>query len=115
MFNKFEQIGHLTADVIMRYTPQGTAVAEFTLATNYKYGDTEETLFMPCVIMGKFAEAVGPYLLKGGLVFAEGRLREEKWTKDGQEHRRMKTMVSNLKLLGKSTSKPTEKTEQEAF
>jgi single-strand DNA-binding protein len=105
MFNRFENIGRLTADGNLKYLANGTPVAEFTVASNFKYGDSDEVLFMKCVYFGKGAEAVSPYLTKGTLVFTEGRLKEEKWDKDGVSHKDVKNIVSNVRLI--STPKET--------
>jgi len=109
LYNQFIGIGHLVADAMLRYLPSGTAISDFKIAMNYKYGEKDEVLFMPCTLFGKFAEAVSPYLNKGGLVMVEGRLKEERWQSDGREVRMIKVIVSNLKLLSKNTEKTSDK------
>ncbi|MBS1113786.1 MAG: single-strand binding protein family, partial [Nitrospirae bacterium] len=69
MYNKIILIGNLTKDPELRYTPQGTPVASFRLAVNYKYKQSDEmkqeTMFIDNVIFGKQAESCSKYLNKG--------------------------------------------------
>lgn len=119
MYNKIAVIGHLTSDATLRYTPSGMGVADFGIAANYKYKDAEETLFLGCVLLGKIAESLVQYLNKGVLVYLEGRLREEKWEKDGKTNKKMMVVVQTVKLLSKSTqaakTPPKEESELEPF
>ncbi|MBU1067331.1 single-stranded DNA-binding protein [Patescibacteria group bacterium] len=110
MYNKVTIIGHLTCDATLRYTPGGIGVSDFGIAANYKYKDTEETLFLGCVLLGKIAESLTQYLTKGILVYLEGRLREEKWEKDGRTNKKMMVVVQTVKLLGNKV-KPTQTTQ----
>src|SRR4030043_168251 len=87
MYNKIILIGNLTKDPELRYTPQGTPVASFRLAVNYRYkqsasgGDDlkQETMFIDNVVFGKQAESCSKYLNKGSSVLVEGRLQERRW------------------------------------
>lgn len=103
MYNKVILIGNLTKDPEVKYTPGGTAVANFTLAVNSKFKaqgeQKEDVLFMRCVVFGKAAESCGQYLSKGSKALTEGRLRERKWESDGQEHRVMELLVDNVRFL----------------
>ena len=81
--NKVLLIGRLGADPEIRYTNDGTAVANFRLATNrpVKRGDQweEETDWHRVVVWGRQAEVCSQYLGKGRLVFVEGSLRTRSW------------------------------------
>ena len=106
MYNKIILIGNLTKDPELRYTPQGTAVASFTLAVNSriksKDESKEEVLFMDVVVWGKQGEVVSQYLSKGRQALVEGRLRERKWEgQDGQQKRRMEVVADSVRFLGK--------------
>jgi single-strand DNA-binding protein len=83
MYNKVILIGNLTKDPELRYTPQGTPVSTFRLATNYRYkhGDDmkQETTFIDIVVFGKQAESCSQYLNKGSSALVEGRLQERRW------------------------------------
>lgn len=87
--NEVRLIGHMGSTAEVRYTPDGTAVASFPLATskrvkNKKTGEYEpRTEWHRAVAWGKNAEFVGEYLGKGSYVYIEGELRTREWEKDG--------------------------------
>ncbi|HID94843.1 MAG TPA: single-stranded DNA-binding protein [Candidatus Latescibacteria bacterium] len=78
-------IGHLGADPELRYTPSGTAVANFRVATNEVITDKttgekqERTEWHRIVVFGRTAETCGEYLKKGSHVYIEGRLQTRSW------------------------------------
>ena len=100
--------GNLTKDVELRHTPGGTPIATISLAVNskYKQGDEmkEEVLFINCVVFGRQAESCGQYLSKGNPVLVEGRLRENKWEKDGVQKSRCEVITSTVRFLPKKQS-----------
>lgn len=89
-------IGNLTRDPELRYTPQGSAVCSFGLATNREWnvdGQKKEAAdFHNVVAWGKLGELCGQLLVKGTKVYVEGRLQTREWTNDGGE-KRYKTEV----------------------
>src|SRR3989339_1679534 len=104
--NKVMLIGNLTRDVEVRYTPSGTAVATFGLATNRSWstGDgaerQEETQFHRIVAWSKLAEICGQLLFKGRQVFIEGRLQTRKFTgQDGQQREITEIVAENMMIL----------------
>jgi single-strand DNA-binding protein len=83
-YNKVLLMGNLTKDPELRYTPQGTAVANLRLAVNRKYRTKdqelkEEVCFITAVVWNKQAETCNQYLHKGSSVFVEGRLQSRNW------------------------------------
>jgi len=83
-FNKVLLMGNLTKDPELRYTPQGTAVANLRLAVNRKFHTKtqelkEEVCFVTCVVWNKQAETCNQYLHKGSPIFIEGRLQSRSW------------------------------------
>lgn len=82
--NHITLIGRLTKDPELSYTPQGVAVARFTLAvdrnTKPNAQGEKETDFIPCIAWRHSAEFAANYLGKGRLVAVEGRLQIRKWT-----------------------------------
>jgi len=99
-------IGNLTRDVEVRYTPSGTAVATFGLATNRSWstGDgaerQEETQFHRIVAWSKLAEICGQLLFKGRKVFIEGRLQTRKFTgQDGMQREITEIVAENMMVL----------------
>lgn len=85
-------VGNLTADPELRYTPNGSAVANFTIAStprtyNKQQGEyvDGETLFMRCSLWNKQAENLAESLHSGQRVIAQGRLKQRNFeTKDGE-------------------------------
>jgi single-strand DNA-binding protein len=106
--NKVFLIGNLTRDPELRYTPSGTAVAQFGLATNRRWKDRssgemrEETTFVDVEVWGRQAELAGQYLAKGRPLFIEGRLRLDQWEdrNTGQKRSRLKVVGERFQFLG---------------
>ncbi len=105
-FNKVIIVGHLGRDQEMRYTPQGTAVSNFSIATTEKRKDRsgemqEITTWFRVSVWGKQAESISQYLLKGRQVYVEGRLRTEEYTdRDGNKRISLEVTASDVQLLG---------------
>jgi single-strand DNA-binding protein len=104
--NKTLLIGNLTRDVDLRYTPSGTAVANFGLAINRTYTNSdgekvEDPCFVEVVAWNRLAEVSGEYLAKGRPVFIEGRLQMDSWEQeDGQKRSKLKVIAQNIQFLG---------------
>lgn len=106
-FNKVMLMGNLTRDPEVRYTPKGTAVASFGLATNRKWtGEDgqqhEEATFVEIDLWSRQAEIAQQYLHKGSPVFIEGRLKYDQWDdkQSGQKRSKLKVVGERIQLLG---------------
>jgi len=98
MLNNVVLIGRLTADPELRYTPNGNAVSNFSLAVN-RYKDNEADFF-DIACWQKTAEAVAENLEKGRLVAVSGELRQERWVADdGQNRSKVKVNAQQVKFL----------------
>lgn len=103
--NRVQLIGNLTRDPELRYTPSGTAVCSFGLATNRSWTtDTgekrEETEFHRIVSWNKLAELCSQFLTKGRKVYVEGRLATRSWTsQDGQQRSATEVVIDDMILL----------------
>jgi single-strand DNA-binding protein len=103
--NKAMIIGNLGRDPEMRYTPNGQAVTQFTVAVNRNYKDAsgewkEETEWFRVVAWGPLAERTAEYLRKGRKVYVEGRLQTRTWDdKDGQKHYTTELVASTVTAL----------------
>jgi len=103
--NKVLLIGNLTRDPEMRYTPQGTAVCTFGIATNRTWvtdqGDKkEETEFHRIVAWNKLAELCSQLLFKGRRIYVEGRLQTRQWTgQDGQSRQATEIVIEDMIIL----------------
>jgi single-strand DNA-binding protein len=89
--NKVIIVGNLGQDPEVRYTPNGKAVANITIATSESWKDQsgqlqEKTEWHKVSMFGKLAEIAGEYLRKGSQVYIEGKLQTRKWqNKEGQD------------------------------
>jgi single-strand DNA-binding protein len=99
-------IGNLTRDPNLRFTPNGTAVCSFGLATNRSWtssdsGEKQERVdFHNVVAWGKLAEICGQLLHKGDKIYVEGRIQTRDWkTEDGAERRITEIVIDNMMLL----------------
>jgi single-strand DNA-binding protein len=103
-FNRVILVGNLTRDPELRYIPSGTAVSDIGLAVNdrIKRGDqwVEEPVFVDVTLWGRTAEIANEYLSKGSPVLIEGRLKLDRWEKDGQKHSKLKVIGERLQMLG---------------
>ncbi|MEZ4504093.1 MAG: single-stranded DNA-binding protein [Dehalococcoidia bacterium] len=112
MLNKCMVIGHLGADPEMRYTANGDAVTNFSVATSRQYTTTsgerrEETEWFRVVAWRRLAETCAQYLSKGRLVYVEGRLQTRSWEgQDGQKRYMTELIAEQVKFLGGRDSQP---------
>lgn len=107
-WNRVELIGNLTRDPEVRYTPNGAAVATFSIATNRTYvsdGEKKEEVdFHRCVAWNKLAELCQQLLKKGNRVFVSGRLQNRSWEAEGGQTRNITEIVVEDMLLLTSRS-----------
>ena len=107
-YNKITLIGRLTRDIDLKYTTTGTAIATVSLASNrsVKKQDNWETevSYFDANIYGRMAENLKPYLIKGKMILIAGRLKQDRWEKDGQKFSRIKIEVEEVQLLGGNSS-----------
>ena len=103
MLNRVVLIGRLTKDPELRYTPNGVAVASFTLAVerNFKNANGErEADFIPCVVYRQLAELCSNYLDKGKLAAVDGRLQVRTYdAQDGQRRWVYEVVAENVRFL----------------
>lgn len=103
--NKVILIGNLGKDPEVKYTPQGTAVARLTVATNERFKDKsgewqDRTEWHNVVLWQRLAEIAGEYLKKGGKVYIEGRLQTRSWDdKQTNQKKYMTEVVANDLVL----------------
>jgi single-strand DNA-binding protein len=103
-FNRVILVGNLTRDPELRYIPSGTAVTDIGLAVNdrIKRGDqwVDEATFIDITLWGRTAEIVNEYCSKGSPILIEGRLKLDRWEKEGQKHSKLKVVGDRIQLLG---------------
>jgi single-strand DNA-binding protein len=119
MYSKLMILGRCTTPEL-RYTPQGTAVATFSVAPSSKYKSGEEwkeqTTWFRVTVCGKQSEAVNQYLTKGSKVFVEGTLTPDEsgspkiWTdKEGKPRASFEVRADVVKFLDSKSDKKEEK------
>ena len=103
--NKVELIGNLTRDPELKYTPQGTAVCTFSIATNRQWKtesgeNKEDAEFHRIVAWNKLAEICANLLQKGRKVYVEGRLQTRSWqAQDGAQRQTTEVVINDMIIL----------------
>ena len=98
--NKAMFIGNLGADVELKFTANGKAIAGFRLAVSNGYGEKETVEWVSVVVWDKLAENCAQYLHKGSLCYVEGRLQTRSWEgQDGQRRYRTEVIANDVQFL----------------
>lgn len=90
----------------MRYTANGNAVTNFTVATDSGFGDKKETEWFSVVAWNKTAEACAQYLDKGSLVYVEGRMQTRSWDSNGEKKYRTELVAERVQFLDSKNARP---------
>lgn len=112
MLNKVMLIGRLGKDPEMRYTPQGSPVTTFSLATERSWRDGDgqlhkETEWHSVVVWNKLAELCHEHLRRGSRIYVEGRLHTRKWDDDQQAtHSRIEVIAEDVIFLERQRAAP---------
>ncbi len=112
--NKVILIGNLGKDPEVRHTPNGTAVANFPIATNEAWNNREgqreeRTEWHRVVAFGRLAEICGQYLKKGKQVYIEGRLQTRSWDdRDGNKRYTTEIVAGTMTMLGRAGEGPSD-------
>lgn len=106
-FNQVVLMGHLARDPELRYTPQGVAVSDFTVATNRKFTRSngekaEEVAFVDVTVWNKLAEICAEFLKKGRAVLVSGRLVQDRWEDEttGQKRSKLRVVGDTVQFIG---------------
>ena len=103
--NKFIGIGNLGRDPELRTTAEGTSVANIAIAITEKYKDKhgvqkEVTEWVNIAFFGRLAEVVAQYLHKGSKIYVEGKLKTDKYEKNGEVRYSTKIIGERMDMLG---------------
>jgi single-strand DNA-binding protein len=110
--NKVMLTGYLGADPEMRYTPQGSAVTQFRVASSRRWKsadgvDHDDTEWFRVVAWERLGEICNQYLTKGTRVYVEGRLQTRKWQdKEGQDRYTTEVIASDMIILSSKQDRP---------
>ena len=102
--NRITVIGNLGVDPEMRYTAQGVAVTNFSIAVNYRRTDAsgerqEETEWFRVEAWRQLAELCNQYLIKGRRAYVEGRFRSREWQGNDGQTRRSNEIIADRVLF----------------
>ena len=121
-YNKITIIGNLGRDPELRYTPQGDAVCDFSVAVNDRKRDKagewqDVTTWFKVTLWGKKAESASKYLTKGRKAYVEGRLQMEEWTdRDGNTRHTLAIQGSEVQFLdGRGESGDSESSAENSY
>lgn len=118
--NEWKGIGNITRDIDVRYTPSGSAIANFSIACNDSYKDknsgeqVDATEFVNIVAFGKLAEIIGEYMKKGSKIYISGKLTTSKYEKEGQTHYSTKIKAEDMLMLDSRDSAPSNYSQPQA-
>jgi len=104
--NRFTGIGTLGRDPEVRYMPSGSAVTSFSIAINEKWKDKqsgeqkESTEWVNVTAFNRLAEICRDYLKKGSQVYIEGKLKTDKYQKDGVDVYSTKVIIHTMQMIG---------------
>ena len=120
--NKVILIGRLGRDPEVRYTPSGTAVANFSIATSEEWKDKntgekqERTEWHKIVAWRRLGEICGEYLHKGSQVYIEGRLQTKSWEdRDGNTRYTTEVVALNMQMLDSQSKEGKAESTEERF
>ena len=98
--NKCILIGHLGADPEVRYSADGLAIANFSVATNEGSGEKKRTEWHRCVAFKRSAELISEHLRKGSSIALEGRIQTRSYEKDGIKRYTTEIVVDRFEFVG---------------
>lgn len=99
MVNKAIIVGRLGRDPELKYTTDGVAICNFSVATTEKWKDNEKTEWHRVVCFKRTAELCGEYLTKGSLAYIEGKLQTREWEKEGEKRYTTEIVAFQVKFL----------------
>lgn len=105
-------MGNLGRDPELRYTPQGTPVCTFSMATNDRRKDRngemqDQTTWFRVTLWDRKAETASQYLHKGKSVYIEGRLRVDEYTdRDGKSRYSLEVTATDMQFIGSKQDEP---------
>ena len=110
--------GRLTKNPELRFTPSGTPVCNFTLASNRHYNQgeekKEEAVFLDVSVFGKQAESTTKYLEQGQAVTVTGRIQQRRW-QDRDQQTQTRTEIVATEVVFGAKAKPKEEEGRERF
>ena len=103
MFNRVILAGNLVHSPDIKFSDSGKAICKLSLAVNSrrKQGEQwiDEVSYFDCVAFGKTGEAIAEFVGKGQSILIEGRLKQERWEKEGQKKSAVRVYIDTVQFL----------------
>ena len=116
--NSVNIMGNLTRDPELKYTNSGKSVCNLSIANNRIYTSggekVTEVSYFDIEVWGAVAENCAKYLSKGSGIIVEGRLRQDRWERDGKTQSRVRIAANNIHFMprkGEASARQTTKSE----
>ena len=101
--NSVNIVGNLTRDPELKYTASGKSVCNLSIANNRVYSKNNEKVtevsYFDIEVWGVIAENCAKYLAKGRGIIVEGRLKQDRWEKDGKTQSRVRILANNIHFM----------------
>ena len=101
--NNVVLVGNLTRDAELKYISSGSVLCNFSIAVNEEFSvdgkKQKKTSFIECVLWGKAAEGLSPYLAKGLKIAVTGKLSQSRWEQDGKARSKINVSVDQIQFL----------------
>jgi single-strand DNA-binding protein len=120
--NSIQVLGRVTRDPELKALPTGTNITRIGVATNRTWTQDgvkkEEVEFHSVVSFGKLAEIINQYVVKGQLIYIQGRLKTSSWEKDGVKHYKTEIIAENMQMgpkaqgVAKDEQEPTKESQE---
>lgn len=105
MLNRVVLVGHITQEITLRYTQEGKAVANLTMAVGRRRGENQKTDFIDVVVWEKLAELSANHVGKGHLIALVGRLQIHSYPSEGQVRRHAEVVADEIRFLKRPAAK----------
>ena len=113
--NSVNIMGNLTRDPELKYTNSGKSVCNLSIANNRIYSSggekVTEVSYFDIEVWGAVAENCAKYLSKGSGIIVEGRLRQDRWERDGKTQSRVRIAANNIHFMPRKGDAATRQTE----
>ena len=120
--NSVNIMGNLTRDPELKYTNSGKSVCNLSIANNRVYTKSGEKVtevsYFDIEVWGVIAENCVKFLSKGSGIIVEGRLKQDRWDKDGKTQSRVRIAANNIHFLpkrGSGNQEPSSNKNEESF
>lgn len=109
--NQFNGIGRIGQNAELRTTPNGTQVAQFSVAIDSGWGENKVTTWLRCILWGSRAEKLAPMIVKGDRIGVTGEISLREWEGKDGKRQSLELKVSDVTLLGEKRQQSAERSQ----